>query len=200
MKTLSITFLSLFIFIYLAGCSSGYYTVSDNGDKAKVELKDGKIFEGELVTILDTAIIFETVSINPSETTNLFYTLNKDIKSIEVLGYDGSGWAAPVLLLQVLPAGLMAGAVASTEVSDVNPLVVGFIFAIPAIITSILFSASKGETPQWNESLSLEAIESLNIYARYPQDSESAEIDNLIKKLNQKEIKKYINYQNGNKY
>jgi hypothetical protein len=181
--------LSLLCFIQLllfSNCTPGKYTVSANGDEADVKLKNGKSFSAEIVSISDSAVFFASIPTNIEARPVIFYSLNQDIKLIEVQGYDGSGWLTPVLLFQVLPAGLLAGAAASVGNNAVS---IGLVSAIPAVITSILLSSSNGKTPQWNDRQPLEELESLNIYSRYPKALSEDELNRLLKRYNQKAVK-----------
>ena len=188
MKKLFITIICFVVLLLFCNCSSGKYIVSANGDIGDVKLKSGKEYTGEIVFISDTAIFFATTPANQREVPTLYYSLNEEIKSVTVQGYDGSGWVSPVLLFQVLPAGLMAGAAASAETD--NPVLIGLIFTIPAIITSILFASTEGEAPQWNDELPIQEIETLKLYSRYPEEPNQMEIIKLLKRYNQKAIKK----------
>ncbi len=177
--------------LILGSCSSGKYVVSANGDKAEIKLMDGRVFVSEIVNIQDTAIIFATIPVNPLDFPHLFFEPIEEIKSITIQGYDGSGWGASVLLFQVLPAALMAGAAASYSEGS-GALIVGLVFAIPAAITALLFSGSAGETPQWNDEMSVSEIENLKIYSRYPEGMSQEELSELLKQYNQTELKKYF--------
>ncbi len=190
MKKLFLTFLSFILLLLLSNCSPGKYTVSANGDEADVELKNGKEFSGEIVSISDTCVFFASLPAAQRELSVLFYSLKQDIKSIKVQGYNGSGWEPWVLLFQVLPAGLLAGAAASVKGPDA--VSVGLISAIPALVTSILLGTSEGDTPQWNDGQPLEELESLKIYSRYPTALSEDELNRLLKRYNQKAIRKYL--------
>jgi len=190
MKKLLLTSLSFILLSLLSDCSSGGYTVSVNGDKADVQLKSGKNFSAEIVSISDSAVFFASTPASLIELPVLFYSLNRDIKSIEVEGYNSNGWITPVLLFQVLPVGLLTAA--ATSVHNTNAGIVGLVFMIPAVITSILFISSNGHTPQWNDKQPLEEIESLKIYSRYPRALSEDEINRLLKRYNQEIIIKYL--------
>ena len=177
--------------LILGSCSSGKYVVSANGDKAEIKLMDGRVFVSEIVNIQDTAIIFATIPVNPLDFPHLFFEPIEEIKSITIQGYDGSGWGASVLLFQVLPAALIAGAAASYSEGS-GALAVGLVCAIPAAITALLFSGSAGETPQWNDEMSVSEIENLKIYSRYPEGMSQEKLSKLLKKYNQTELKKYF--------
>lgn len=177
--------------LVFSSCSSGKYTVSANGDKAEVKLMNGREFESEIVFISDTAIIFATIPDNERDLPKLFYSHKKEIKSITVQGYDGSGWGSAVLLYQVLPAGLLAGAAASYSEGS-GSVAVGLIFAIPAAITALLFSATDGVAPEWNDEMPLSEIETLKIYSRFPEELSQMELNKLLKSYNQTAIKKYF--------
>ena len=142
MKTLFSSFLGFILLLLLSGCSSGKYTVFINGDEADVKLKNEKKFSAEIVSISDTEIFFASIPPNTTELPKLFYSLKKDIKSIEVQGYTNSGWIAPVLLFQVLPVGLLAVA-AANEKTNFGPVIL--LFSIPAIITSTLFGLRRSK-------------------------------------------------------
>jgi hypothetical protein len=189
MKKLILSLLCFIQLLLFSKCSSGKYTVSANGDEADVKLKNGKSFSAEIVSITDTAVFFASIPGNVGELPVLFYSLNPDIKSIEVQGYDGSGWLTSVLLFQVVPAGLLAGAAASEGNDAVS---IGLTSVIPAIITTILLASSNGRIPQWNDGQSLEELDSLNIYSRYPAPLSEDKLNRLLKRYNQKTIKKYF--------
>jgi hypothetical protein len=188
MKKLFLRILCLFPLIIFSNCSSGKYVVSPYGDIANFKLKDGKEYTGEIVFISDTAIFFATKPVNQRELSTLYYFLNQEIKSVEVQGYDGSGWLTSVLFFQVLPAALFVGAAASAEVD--NPVAVGFVSLIPALLTSLFLGSSQGEVPQWNDELPLKEITSLKMYSRYPLELNQEEMILLLKRYNQKTIKK----------
>ncbi|HVO73674.1 MAG TPA: hypothetical protein VMT35_06600 [Ignavibacteriaceae bacterium] len=173
---------------YFISCSPGKYTVSANGDTADIKLKSGKGFEAELISISDTAVFFETIPDKLKENHVLFYSLLKDIKSIEVQGYSGSGWIPSVLFFQVLPVGLLCGAAASVDNSDIGA--VALIFSVPAVLTTVLLAASEGDSPKWNDQMSLEEIGSLKLYTRYQVPLSEAEISRLLKRYNQNTINK----------
>ena len=191
MKKIIISIICLTVLSVLGSCSSEKYVVSANGDKAEVKLINGKEFVSEIVSIQDTAIIFATTPANPLDFPHLFLEPIAEIKSITIKGYDGSGWGGSVLLFQVLPAALMAGAAASYSEGS-GALLVGLVFAIPAAITALLFSGSAGETPQWNDEMSVSEIENLKIYSRYPEGMSQEKLSKLLKKYNQTELKKYF--------
>jgi len=190
MKTVSISIFSFVLLVVLCSCSSGKFVVSANGDKAEVKLIHGKEFVSEIVSIQDTLIIFATTPVNPLDFPNLFFEPIEEIKSITIQGYDGSGWGAPVLLFQVLPAALIAGAAASY--GSGGALAIGLVCAIPAAITALLLSGSAGETPQWNDEITVSEIENLKKYSRYPEGMSQEELSKLLKKYNQTELKKYF--------
>ncbi len=191
MKTASISIFSFVLLVVLCSCSSGKYVVSANGDKAEVKLINGKEFVSEIVSIQDTLIIFATTPVNPLDFPHLFFEPIEEIKSITIQGYDGSGWGGSVLLFQVLPAALMAGAAASYSEGS-GALAVGLVCAIPAAITALLFSGSDGDTPHWNDEMPIPEIENLKKYSRFPEGMNQEELSKLLKKYNQTELKKYF--------
>lgn len=141
------------------------------------------------MSIQGTTIIFATTPVNPLDFPNLFFEPIEEIKSITIQGYDGSGWGAPVLLFQVLPAVLIAGAAASYSEGS-GALAVGLVFTIPAAITALLFSGSDGDTPRWNDEMSVSKIENLKKYSRYPEGMSQEELTKLLMKYNLKALKK----------
>ena len=165
------------------------YSIS-NGDKADVKFKSGKEFTGELVSISDSAVYLATIPGDYRNSPVLFYLPNNEIKSIEVQGYDGGSWLPWVMLFQVLPAGLLTGAAGSVD--GTNVAAVGIISVIPAIITSICFGTTKEHTPKWNDNLPIEEIKLLKIYSRYPEALNETELNKLLRRYNQKSIKKYF--------
>jgi hypothetical protein len=190
MKIVVIILSCFILFFYLTSCSSGPYIVSANGDIADVELKSGQKFTSEIVSISDSVIYFASVPDNYLEPPILFYSLVNDIKSIEIQGYDGGSWFPSVLFWQVLPAGLLAGAAAS--VGNTSAVVVGSIFAIPALFTSVCFGATETQAPRWYSELPREEINSLKSYSRYPETIDKPLLNKLLLKYNQKSIKKYF--------
>ncbi len=188
MKKLFLIFSCFMVSFVLFNCSSPNYLVSEKGDKAEVELKDGKDFSGEIVSISDTSIIFATANENSNTNPILFYSLIKDIKHIAIQGYSGSGWIAPVLIFQVLPAVLLAIA---SSIEGSNGVGVGVIFAIPAAITSLIFATTEGVTPQWDDSMPLDDIQNLKIYSRYRLGLSRTRMEFLLKMYKQKQIKIY---------
>lgn len=189
MKKVILTLCFISLIVIINSCSSGKYVVSENGDKAEVTRKDGYKFVSEIVCIHDTAIIFSTISENRLHVQQLFYEPIDKIKSITIQGYGGSGWIGSVLVFQVLPAALLT--VAATSVDSDNAGV-GLIFAIPAVITAILFATSEGETPQWNNELPISEIENLKKYSRYPEGMNQEVLSKLLKKYNQTGITRII--------
>ncbi len=188
MKNLLLLLSCFILSILLFNCSSPKYTVSAIGDKAKVELKDGSEFSGEIVLICDTSIIFSVASEDPETAPVLIYTLNKDIKHISVQGYSGSEWIAPVLIFQVLPAVLLAIAAGSEGMNGVG---IGVIFALPAAITTLIFASTEGKTPQWDDSMPQNGIKNLRIFSRYPLYLSRNQMELLLKMYNQKQIRRY---------
>jgi hypothetical protein len=191
MKKVVILIISFALIVVLCNCSSGKYVVSTNGDKAEVKLNNGKEFVSELVSIQDTAIIFATIPVNPLDFPNLFFEPIEEIQSITIQGYDGSGWGGSVLLFQVLPAALIAGAAVSYSEGS-GALAVGLVCAIPAAITALLFSGSAGETPQWNNKMSVSEIENLKKYSRYPEGMSQEELSKLLIRYNLTALEKYF--------
>lgn len=189
MKKIILILCYLTFIIIISSCSSGNYVVSANGDKAEVKLKDGKGFVSEILAIQDTAIIFATTPNNTLDIPRLFFEPINEIKSIDIRGYDGSGWGSSVLLFQVLPAVLLTVTAASVSSENVT---MGLIFAIPAAITAVLFATSEGETPQWNDETPISEIENLKKYSRYPEGISQDELSKLLKSYNQTVIKKYF--------
>lgn len=184
--------ISCFILSFiLFDCSSPKYVVSEKGDKAEVELKDGKDFSGEIVLISDTSIIFSNVAGNSGTGPILFYILNKNIKHISVKGYNGSGWITPVLIFQVLPAALLAIAASSVKYTNENNTLIAVILSIPALVTPIIFALTEGETPHWDDSMPLNEIKKLKIYSRYPLELSPTQMELLLKIYNQKKIREY---------
>ncbi len=194
MKKVFMILLCSTVMFVLINCSSPRYIVSEKGDKANVELIDGRCFSSEIVLISDTAIFFLEL---PEDTANfpvLFYVNNKDLKSISIKGYNGSGWVAPVLTLQVLPAVLMAIAASSVKDNNYggfNSVGIGVLFAIPAAVTALIFASTEGDTPHWDDSMPLDEIKNLKIYSRYPKGLSMKQMELLIQMNNQKHIYKY---------
>lgn len=189
MKKVFILIFSFVLLVGLCSCSSGKYVVSANGDKAEVKLNNGKEFVSEIVSIQDTAIIFATIPVNPLDFPHLFFEPIEEIKSITIQGYDGSGWGAPVLLFQLLPAVLIAGAAAS---EGSGALAVGLVCAIPAAITALLFFGSDGDTPHWSSEIPISEIENLKKYSRYPEGMSREELSKLLMRYNLTTLKKYF--------
>lgn len=189
MKKLMVMLCGLLTIILFNNCSSGKYVVSENGDIAEVGLKDGREFVSEILIIQDTAIIFATTSSNPYGFPTLFFQPINEIKSINIQGYDGSGWGGSVLLFQVLPAVILT--VTAASVSSEN-VAVGLIFAIPAAVSALLFATSEGETPQWNDELPVSELGILKKYSRYPKGVSVEELTKLLKRYNQTALKKYL--------
>ena len=165
MKTIIIILVCSVSILSFFGCATDHYTVSANGDKADVKFKSGKEITGELVSISDSAVYLATIPGDYLNSPALFYMPNSEIKSIEIQGYNGGIWLPWVILWQVLPVGLLTGAAASVD--NQNAGVVGLIFAIPAIVTSICFATTEESTPQWNDNLPIDEIKTLKIYSRY---------------------------------
>lgn len=190
MKKLSLTLSCLSLLLILNSCGSGKYTVSPNGDTVDIKLKSGTTFTGEMIFISDTAIVFASIPGASNEKPILFYSLNNEIKSISVQGFEGSGWVAPVLLFQALPAILLAATAASYAEKGEGVIMVGLIMAVPAIITSILFASTEGDIPQWNDDSNTGDIQSLKIYSRYPEGLNKEDLAALLEKYKQKTLKK----------
>ncbi len=189
MKKLSLALSFLSILLMLNICGSGKYTVSSNGDTVDIKLKSGTTFTGEMIYISDTAVVFSSIPSDSNEKPILFYSLNNEIKSISVQGFNGSGWATPVLLFQALPAILLTATAASYVDGD-EILILGLIVAIPAVITAILFGATEGDTPQWDDNSSTDDIQSLKIYSRYPEGLNKKDRAALLDTYKQKNLKK----------
>lgn len=189
MKRLSLTISCLSLLLMLNSCGSGKYTVSPNGDTVDIKLKSGTTFTGEMIFISDTSVVFASIPGDSNEKPVLFYSLNNEIKSISVQGFDGSGWAAPVILLQALPAILLTVTAASVSESG-DVMIMGLIMAIPAVITSILFASTEGDIPQWNDNSNTEDIQSMKIYSRFPEGLNKKDLPVLLDEYKQKNLKK----------
>ena len=189
MKKLIRNLFCFFLSLLIYDCGSGEYVVSPKGDKVDIILKKGNQLNVELLLISDTSVVYASTSANPHDQTNLFYSLHSDIKSISVKGYDGSGWVTSVMLFQVLPSILFAIAAATYSQSS-EGLVAGTIFLFPAIITTVLFASSEGETPEWNDQSPVEDLNKLKIYSRYPVGLNEEQLKLLLSRYSQKQIKK----------
>lgn len=176
------------ILILIVGCSSGNYVVSEKGDTAELVRKDGYSIECELVSIQDTAIIFSSLHQNKQISSTLYYEPLINIKSIKVKGYSGSGWLAPILIFQVLPAGLLTGAALSLD-SD-NSAVVA-VFIIP-ILSALLFSGSDEDSPQWNDTQPIENLQDLKKYCHYPFGLTERLLSELLNKHSQSGLVRII--------
>jgi hypothetical protein len=190
MKKLSLTLSCFALLLILNSCGSGSYTVSPKGDTVDIELKSGTKFTGEMIFISDTAVVFASIANDPRQTSRLFYSLNSDINSISIQGYDGSGWATPVIIFQGVPTILFAAAALSHMNLEGGALLLSAVLAIPTIITAILFSATEGDTPQWNRWSNTGNLESLKIYSRYPEGLNEKDLQILLDMCKQKSLKK----------
>lgn len=166
------------MFLVIAGCSSGNYVVSEKGDIAEIVRLDGYTFNCELISILDTAIIFS--SENQNIFPKIYYEPIENIKSIKIKGY-ASGWIGPLILFQVIPAALLTGAALSVDSDNGGAVAV---FIIP-IISALLFSGSDEDAPQWNAGQSMESINDLNKYCRYPIGISDTLLSQLLKQNGQ---------------
>lgn len=185
MKKPDLFFVVLIYICFTLGCSSQSYVVSENGDKATITLIDDSEINCEIICFYDTMLVYVPIKEENirfmSQVEKYYSIMYKDIKSISIAGFDGKGWGTSIWLFQVVPAGLLAVAAASVET---NGLIVLFISSIPAILTSLFYSASDGETPQWNNKEDQSKIHDLSIYARYPDKLSRNEIMSLIEKSN----------------
>lgn len=167
------------MFLVIVGCSSGNYVVSEKGDIAEIVRLDGYTFNCELISIVDTAIIFS--SENQNILPKLYYEPLANIKSIKIKGYAGGGWIGPLILFQVIPAALLTGAALSVDSENGGVVTV---FIIP-IISALLFSGSDEDAPQWTYEQSLESINDLNKYCRYPVGISETLLSELLKQNGQ---------------
>jgi hypothetical protein len=196
MKKLQITGYIIIVFIFLIGCSSPYYLVSEYGDKAILVFNNDYELECEIICFLDSSIVvspfldeFQGITQQPYD---LFSVNYSELASISMEGFDGRDWGTGVLLFQVVPVGLLAIAAISAEADALSTIV---IFGFPAAITSLFLSGSDGETPQWNNKDVFSKIVDLSIYSRYPNGMSGEEMNQLIEGSIQKEIKKfYMSY------
>jgi hypothetical protein len=196
MKNMISSIILYLVILLLCGCSSSKYTISRFGDKALLLFNNGLEIECEIISISDSSIIFSLLPEHHYDYTLLpqtIYDVNiNEIKSISIEGFDGKGWGTSVIITQLIPVGLLVVAALSAEM-DIGPVLT--VFSPPAILTSVLFVASEGETPSWNKSDSSKTINELNIYSRFPMGLSSNEIANLLKNSNQTKLNKFKNNQ-----
>lgn len=188
MKKVIIPFCCLLMFLLIPACSSGSYVVSERGDVAEIVRIDGFSFDCELICVQDTAIIFSTEYQNKNISPKLCYEPLTNIKSIKIKGYNGSGWLAPLLIFQVLPAGLLTGAALSVDSDNGGAVLV---FIIP-IVSALLFTGSDEDAPQWTNTQPIEVLTDIKKYCRYPLGISAPLMLQLFKQYNQTGLIKII--------
>lgn len=194
MKKLLIFVLVMCTF-FIYGCSLGKYVVSESGDEAEILLKNKNKIEGEIIFITDSTIVFAppeveiTAGVKAALRRPFFYVYKDEIEEIKINGFDGSGWGTSVVLFQVVPVGLLTIAALSFGMDDIGPI---FITLIPAGLTSLFFTFSHGETPGWDISKDITEMSLLKIFTRYPMGLSQEDLNKLLAKNGQKEIKKYM--------
>ncbi|MBK8945994.1 MAG: hypothetical protein IPM32_12090 [Ignavibacteriae bacterium] len=185
--------LIFFFMIFLASCISTKYNISEYGNDAKINLKNGNIIDCEIVYISDSTITF-AMHENSFQNKQLYiakkyYSINiNTINSITIEGLSGEGWEFGVIATQIVPPILLFTA-AATQGVDNSALT--FITAIPGILTALLFMESELEKPVWNQSMEISKLSEIKKYSRYPMNLSEVELNNLISRYTKKGIQNY---------
>ena len=192
MKNLISSIVFSFLLLFLYGCASSSYTISRFGDKATLTFVTGDEFTCELISVLDSTIIFTPLPEHHYDYTlqpqTLYQISKNEVKSITIQGFDGKSWGTSVILMQAVPLGMIIASALSVDM-DVGPVIK--VFGVPLLLTAAFFAVSNGETPSWSYEDSLKAISDLNIYSRYPNGLSLQNIDTLLKKSKQKELQNF---------
>lgn len=192
MSTLKIIIGIAIIFFSFIRCGLTKYTISEYGDEATITLKNENNINCEIICFCDSSLIFTPImktNHGSKSQLGLFYRMKyKDIFSISIAGFNGDGWGTTVFLMQVVPAGLLAISASSVGTGALSVFAMS---CIPAILTSLFFLSSEGETPEINFYTGSPEIDKMRIYARYPQGLNDEEMKALLKKSSQMNISEY---------
>ncbi len=189
---------SVIIIFLLNACGTLEYSVSISGNNATIEFMNKTKLECEIISFADSSLIFSPIRKIYSQklTEPILYSISYGkIKSIEIKGLVSSDWVTSVLLFQAIPVALLtiAASVYSEEFIPEIPVILG----IPVALTAILLSSSDEKTPEWNNSMSNSDLDSLKIFSRYPAKLTEDEINKLLSKIGQTELKDFrINLKN----
>jgi hypothetical protein len=161
----------------LSGCFASY-NLSEKGNSAELNLRGGSNINAELVIINDSSVIISDATGEIYDNQTYYYILRENLYSLTVEGFSNSGWIAPVLLLQALPA-LLISITASTYTQRGGPNSLGVfsLLAIPAAVSIIIFSSSDTEDPHWDRTMGDDILEEFKIYTRYPKGLKNTDIE-----------------------
>lgn len=176
MKTLIIISI---IFIFF-GCSTNY-TLKNTPDIAQLNLSNNKFERGEFISFIDSNIV---LNVPPKLTGNshaYLIPINK-IEKVKIEDYNNSGWLLPLILIEAVPAIVLAITASSTGMHNGTNLAA--LFSLPFIINSFIYLATDRPVEFSRSDIKADP-HNLTPYAFYPGGIHEDKLNRILLNNNQ---------------
>jgi hypothetical protein len=175
-KKYLLVFLPLVCF---AACGPSQYVLTPKGDTANIQTKTGLRFTGELLCIQDSSVYL----IRGEPESKVIRLPILDVRHIEIEGYANRRWVPSVIFFQAIPTILITVVASNVDVDLTEPVLL--IFGVPTLITYVAFEASTPAKPQSDNPKSIEDIQGLRKYTRFPQGLTDTQFQMILQRHNQ---------------
>jgi hypothetical protein len=176
------------LFTGLAGCRNAT-EIAPDGDRASIQMKNGTLFQAELVSVEDSLLIVVPGLSKEFPKRKVYGIALPEIASIEIQGYVNRNWETSMLAFQIVPTILFVIAASSADGDNAAPALL--IFGLPTALTYLIFEASTPDPPGARGPFPPDILETLKQYMRFPQGLTESQLHIVLERYQQTRLETF---------
>jgi hypothetical protein len=169
-------------------CTALTNTLSPSGDTAEIITVTETKLTGELLAVSDSSFFVNMKPLNiPSAAGMELYEIPfGQMKKLTIHNYANTQWKGAIIAFEVVPA-IILGLTAASGGGDAGALLL--LMAIPPVINYAILSSSTPPAPGITEPATMNQIEGLKKYARFPQGLTAPQLQQILTANHQDYVK-----------